>query len=123
MRRYTTNTQNVLAFGLPFEGSLDPTNKWVVLANALPWDDLVKPYLDTLCDNNGRPSVDARRVVAALLIKHLKGLSDEGTIEEIKENPYLQYFAGLPAFQQRKLFEPSLNIPNTLSIAYTRNLN
>lgn len=108
MRRYTTAKQPVLAFALPFEGHLDTQNKWVILANALPWDDLVKPYLKTLCQNNGRPSVDARQVVAAFIIKHLKNLSDEQTIDEIKENPYLQYFAGLHAFQQEKLFEPSL---------------
>lgn len=108
MRRYTTSKQEVLAFGLPFEGKLDPNNKWILLADNLPWDDLVKPYLSTLCSNNGRPSVDARKVVAAIVIKHFKNLSDEETIEEIKENPYLQYFAGLSTFQPTKLFEPSL---------------
>jgi len=56
----------------------------------------------------GRPSVDARMVIAAMLIKHLKRLTDEETIEEIGENPYLQYFIGFKEFTHDRIFDPSL---------------
>jgi hypothetical protein len=78
------------------------------LGDNLPWDDLVKPYLEACCANNGRPTVDARQVVGAMIIKHLKKLSDENTIAEIQENPYLQYFVGLPEFRKTPLFDASL---------------
>ena len=42
------------------------------------------------------------------MIKHKKGLSDEETIEEIRENSYLQYFIGLSEFSYERVFDPSL---------------
>ncbi|MBT7913058.1 IS5 family transposase, partial [Candidatus Bathyarchaeota archaeon] len=41
-------------------------------------------------------------------IKHKLCLSDEETGQQIEENPYLQYFAGLPGFQTKAPFVPSL---------------
>ena len=53
-------------------------------------DQFVKnPYLLI-----GRPAIKPRVVIGAMIIKHKKSLSDEATIEEIRENPYLQYFIG-----------------------------
>ena len=34
-------------------------------------------------------------------------LSDEETVQQITENPYLQYFIFLPAFQDEKPFDSS----------------
>ena len=36
----------------------------------------------------------ARVAVASLIIKEKLTLSDEETVEQIRENPYLQYFLG-----------------------------
>ncbi|VXD22689.1 transposase (fragment) [Planktothrix paucivesiculata PCC 9631] len=33
--------------------------------------------------------------LGALIIKEKLGISDRETVEQIKENPYLQYFIGL----------------------------
>ena len=46
--------------------------------------------------------------VGSIFIKHLKSLADEDTIEEIRENPYLQYFLGYDAFRYDPPFTPSL---------------
>jgi hypothetical protein len=35
-------------------------------------------------------------------------MSDEDTIEEIQENPYLQYFLGYSSYQLKPCFDPSL---------------
>jgi len=56
----------------------------------------------------GRPAKDARRVIGAVIIKHKLCLSDEETIEQIRENPYLQHFVGFTAFHREKAFTPSL---------------
>lgn len=98
----------VLPFGLPFEGKLDAKNRWVILANLLPWDRLAAVYNSQLCTDNGRPAVSGRIAVGALLVKHMLHLSDEETILQIQENVYLQYFVGLEVFQTAPLFDPSL---------------
>jgi hypothetical protein len=47
-------------------------------------------------------------VIGALIIKHKEVLSDERTIEAIQENVYQQYFLGLPRYQYKPVFDPSL---------------
>jgi len=54
----------------------------------------------------GRPGLSPRMVLG--IIKHMKNLDDRGTIEEIQENPYMQYFIGLKEFTTEPVFDPSL---------------
>ena len=109
MRTYNSQKQLKLSnFYLPFEGSLDPNNRWVLLGDRLPWDDLVQPYLKALNEEKGRPSIDARIVVGAIILKHLLNVSDREVIAQISENIYLQYFLGLEGFCKEAIFDPSL---------------
>ncbi len=87
---------------------LNANNRWIKLADHLPWDDFAIIYSSSLSENNGRPSKDARLVIGAMIIKHLKKLPDEEVIPEIQENPYLQYFVGLKEFTNEPIFDPSL---------------
>lgn len=48
-----------------------------------------------------------RLALGALIIKEPIGLSDEETVEQITENPYLQYFIGMSSFQEEAPFHPS----------------
>ena len=43
-----------------------------------------------------------------MIIKHKLCLSDEETVAQIQENPYLQYFVGLAGYQMEAPFAPSL---------------
>jgi hypothetical protein len=43
----------------------------------------------------GAPAKSGRIAYGALLIKERLGITDEETVEQISENPYLQYFLGL----------------------------
>ncbi|MBK8474261.1 MAG: transposase [Sphingobacteriales bacterium] len=97
-----------MTFGLPFEGSLDSSNRWVQLAGSFPWEAIETAYLSKMCADNGRPSLPARLVLGALIIKHYLNISDAETILQIQENPYLQYFVGLEVFQKAPIFDPSL---------------
>jgi hypothetical protein len=45
-----------------------------------------------------------------LIIKARLGLTDEELVEQIKENPYLQFFIGLEAFQYSAPFDPSMMV-------------
>jgi hypothetical protein len=96
-------------FSSPLEVSLDPTNRWYKLANALPWDKIEKIYNSTLRnEHNGAGNKSARMIVGALIVKHQSCYSDIETIEQIRENPYLQYFIGLSEFSNITIFDPSL---------------
>lgn len=109
MINYTPQNQLSLElFKHPFETQLDKKNRWVVLADLIPWDELAKVYCQKLDCSNGRKSVDVRTVVAAVIVKHKLRLDDRGTIEMISESLYLQYFCGLKEFTIRPIFDPSL---------------
>jgi len=106
-----TSSQKQLTFpefSTPFETALDKKNRWVKLAELIPWDELAEGYYQGFSSTHGRPAKDARLVIAAVIIKHKLCLSDEETVEQMAENPYLQYFAGLPGFQAKIPFVPSL---------------
>ena len=68
---------------------------------------------------------DARIVLGAIIIKHHENLSDEGTIESIQENLYMQYFLGLPSFKKDGVFAPSLfvEIRKRLGLDYWQEIN
>ncbi len=95
-------------FKLPFAGKLDPTNRWVRLADGIPWEAFTEVYNKVLSSTTGRPALSSRVVVGALIIKHMLSLTDEETIAQIRENPYLQYFLGYPSYSYDHKFEPSL---------------
>ena len=69
---------------------------------------MAESYYKTLSPTLGRPAKDARIVIGAVLIKHKLSVSDEESVEQIRENPYLQYFIGLKGFQSQAPFAPSL---------------
>ena len=109
MIKYTSTKQlSIEEFKTPFYYGLDKNNRWARLAPQIPWDEFALIYSKTLCEDFGRPALDARVVIGAMIIKYKKGLSDEETIEEIKENAYLQYFIGYEEFSHKAPFDPSL---------------
>jgi hypothetical protein len=109
MIKYTSTKQlSIEEFRTPFYFGLDKNNRWAKLAAIIPWDDLAMIYGKALCEDIGRPAIDARIVIGAMIIKEKKRLPDEETIEEIKENAYLQYFLGYEEFSHKSAFDPSL---------------
>jgi len=109
MIRYHSHKQLSLAeFDWPFQTALDENNRWVKMSQCIPWDALAEGYYQGLSTTQGRPSKDARLVIGAVIIKHKLCLSDEETVAQIQENPYLQYFVGLPGYQMEAPFAPSL---------------
>ena len=109
MIRYRSQKQLTLdGFETPFQTDLDPDNRWVKLSECIPWDELAEGYYVGLSCDQGRPAKDARLVIGAVIIKHKLTLSDEETVQQIQENPYLQFFCGLPDFTKEQPFAPSL---------------
>ncbi len=109
MIRTSSSKQLTIAeFDWPFDTALDKNNRWVKLSNCIPWDELAESYYQGLPAERGRPVKDARLVIGAVIIKHKLCLSDVETVQQIQENPYLQYFVGLAGYQQAAPFAPSL---------------
>jgi len=109
MIRTQSHRQLSLAeFDWPFQVALDEGNRWVRMSECIPWDELAEAYYEGLSDTQGRPTKDARLVIGAVIIKHKLCLSDRETVAQIQENPYLQYFVGLPGYQMEAPFAPSL---------------
>ena len=109
MIKYTSKKQiSIEDFVLPFKGTLSKENRWVKLANFLPWDEMVSVYIESMSREMGRKAVDPRVAVGALIIKHILRTTDEDTIEFIKENPYLQYFLGYTEYRYEQPFTSSL---------------
>ena len=88
---------------------LDPNNRWVKRAKMVPWDIAERKY-SHMFRKNGRPSNDIRMALGALIIQQTKGTSDEETVQEIMESPYLQHFIGLKGFTNKAPFDPSLMV-------------
>lgn len=108
VREENPNQLSIEEFKTPFYHGLDKNNRWVLLAQALPWEEMTRIYTQSLHKTFGRPAIPTRVVVGALIIKHKLRLSDEETIAAIQENPYLQYFIGYEEFSHKPPFDPSL---------------
>jgi len=94
-------------FFLPFGGHLRGDNRWIRLSEEIPWELVEDLYVSKLRTNFGAPAHAARMAFGSLLIKERLGLSDEETVAQITENPYLQYFIGLKEFQKKAPFDSS----------------
>ena len=109
---YRKTPDNQLAFEdfyLPFGGKLRSNNRWVLLAKMVPWDTVESLYAEQFSANGqGAPAKSARMALGSLIIKERLGASDEETVEQIRENPYLQYFLGFHEFRDEAPFDPSM---------------
>jgi hypothetical protein len=97
-------------FFLPFGGKLSRDNRWIKLAELIPWDELEDDDAAQFRKGFGAPAKPFRMALGALIIKACLGLTDEELIEQIKENPSLQFYIGLAAFQYSAWFDPSMMV-------------
>jgi len=81
----------------PFGGKLNEKNRWLRIVEFIPWEELEEEYAKHFSDV-GRPATDSQLVIGLLLLKHMTGLSDEGVVEGVLENPYMQAFCGFDQF-------------------------
>lgn len=110
MYRKTERQLPLENFYLPFSGELDPENRWVKLSKIIPWDVIEEKYASLFAKSEGAPAKPVRMALGALIIKETLGLSDEELVNQLTENPYLQYFIGLPEFQKEAPFDPSMMV-------------
>ena len=109
MYRKTCQTQELPEIGLYFAGRLNPENRWVKMADLVPWEEVESEYARHFKGHGrGEVALNVRIALGALLIKEILGLSDREVVESVIENPYLQYFLGFKSFQTKAPFSASL---------------
>ncbi|MFQ5652455.1 MAG: IS5 family transposase [bacterium] len=109
---YRRNDPNQLSFEdfhLPFGGKLRSDNRWVILAKQIPWSEVEKEYVVHFSeDDMGSPAKSSRMAFGALILKERLRVTDRELVEQISENPYLQYFLGLSTYQDSAPFHDSM---------------
>jgi len=98
-------------FYLPFGGKFDSENRWVKLAGMVPWELVEELYSKSLSESGmGAPPLPARVAFGAMLLKERLGATDEETVAQVFENPYLQMFLGYPELLKNPPFAPSMMV-------------
>lgn len=93
----------------PFGGKLNNNNRWLKLAELMPWEELEEKYRGYFSEGMGRPAKDSRLMIGLLVVKHIKRVSDEAVVEEFMESPYVQWFCGYDGLvTDERVIDPSL---------------
>ena len=79
-----------LDFNQPMGLHMNPDNRWIKMAGRI--------------GNDAKP---LRMALGALIIQTKFQFSDRELVEQLTENPYLQYFIGLPGYQEEAPFDAS----------------
>lgn len=95
-------------FELPFGGKLASDNRWVIMAKIIPWSEFEAEYAAIFSAEMGAPAKTFRIALGALIIKEKLRISDRETVEQIRENPYLQYFIGMSCYSNNAPFDASM---------------
>lgn len=98
-------------FHLPFGGHLNPQNRWIQLAKLIPWEEFEAKYSCHFSEEEkGAPAKIFRTALGALIIKEKLGITDRETVEQIRENPYLQYVIGMECYRDEAPFDASMMV-------------
>lgn len=109
-RRENPNQLSIEDYFLPFGGKLQRDNRWIKMAEIMPWDLIETIYLKSINEEKGRCAYSARLAYGAIFIKEHEGLTDEQTVTAIMENPYMQYFLGMTSFTETVPFDASMMV-------------
>ena len=102
--------QRIEEFRKPFAGKLCGNNRWVRLAQIMPWELIERRYAESFSEEKSRYPISARIAFGAIYIKEQEKLRDRSTLTYISENPYAQYFLGLEEFTEEPLFDASMMV-------------
>lgn len=73
----------------------------------IPWKKLEDQYAQLFESPVGNEGINFQTYLGAQLIKQDYQLSDDETVQMISENPYMQYFIGLPGFEYKEPLDSS----------------
>ena len=58
-------------FELPFSGKLSPDNRWVIMAELIPWSEFEAEYAEKFSEKMGAPAKPFRMALACIIHNHL----------------------------------------------------
>ena len=109
MYKFSRNSQITFSdFNQPLGMKMNANNRWVKKAEMIPWDKIEEKYSKLFPSKTGMPAKPLRMALGSLLIQKQYGFSDEELVEQLRENPYYQYFIGMPGYEDKYPFVPSL---------------
>jgi len=85
-RKHHNGQFSIEDFHVPFGGTLDSNNRWVISSSLMPWEELEETYAPQFNPTTGVPSKPVQLAFGPLFIKQGLGLTDEETVEQIREN-------------------------------------
>ncbi len=94
-------------FNQPMGLKMNPENRWVKMADLINWHELEEKYASLFTSDTGNVAKPLRMALGSLIIQTKYAFSDEELIFQLTENPYYQYFIGLPGYQAEKPFDSS----------------
>jgi hypothetical protein len=98
---------NFQDFNQPLGLEMNPENRWIKMADIIPWNQFEKKYAALFPSNTGNVAKPLRMALGSLIIQTKYGFSDEELVAQLTENPYYQYFIGLPGYQKTAPFDSS----------------
>lgn len=108
MYRFKERQLSFTDFNQPQGLQMNPENRWIKKAEMIPWDTIEKEYAKLFPSRTGMPAKPLRMALGSLLIQKQYRYPDEELVEQIRENPYYQYFIGMPGYEDKIPFVPSL---------------
>ncbi len=109
-RKFNQSDLTPEKFELPVAIELSSQNRWVVMAELIPWSEFEDKYAENFSEKMGAIAKPFRMALGSLIIKEKLGTSDRETVEQIRENPYLQYFLGMSSYSNDTPFDASLMV-------------
>lgn len=108
MYKHTNNNQtSFLNFNQPIGLHMNPKNRWIILADLIPWNVFEEKYAGLFPSSTGNVAKPLRMALGSLIIQKRYSFSDEELVAQIQENAYYQYFIGLSGYQEEAPFESS----------------
>jgi IS5 family transposase len=95
---------------IPFGTPLDTNNRWVRLASIMPWEEIEERYAQNFDGINGQEAKTGRLAFSALYIQNRLTITDRETVDQIRENPSMQYLCGFESYTTEEPFDASLMV-------------
>ena len=89
-----------LDFNQPMGLKMDPNNRWIKMADSIPWDVFEEKYAKLFPSSTGDVAKPLRLALGTLIIQTKYQYAYREQVAQLTENLYYQYFIGLPGYQQ-----------------------
>jgi len=94
-------------FNQPVGLHMDPNNRWIKIADSIPWYKYEVEYAKIFRNMRGNLAKPFRMAMGSLIIQTKFGYSDRELIQQITENPYYQYFIGCSGYEYKAPYDSS----------------